>query len=98
MLFEPFRIKNVEFANRVLRSSIGGRIAYYDGAVSPAWIHFEKAFAAGRACCPLFTRAALQNKRPPAPAPPPPTPHPLLRPGPPPARRPHARPHAHHIV
>jgi len=47
MLFEPFRIKNVEFGNRVLRSSIGGRMAYYDGAVSPAWIHFEKAFAAG---------------------------------------------------
>lgn len=47
MLFDPFRIKNVEFNNRILRSSIGGRTAYYDGTVSPAWVHFEKRFAAG---------------------------------------------------
>jgi len=47
VLFEPFRIKNVEFANRILRSSMGGRNSYYDGTVSPAWIHFEKRFAEG---------------------------------------------------
>jgi 2,4-dienoyl-CoA reductase (NADPH2) len=47
MLFEPFRIKNVEFKNRILRSSIGGRTANYDGRVSPAWLHFEKKFAEG---------------------------------------------------
>jgi 2,4-dienoyl-CoA reductase (NADPH2) len=45
MLFEPFRIKNIEFKNRILRSSMGGRTAYYDGSVSPAWRHFEKIFA-----------------------------------------------------
>lgn len=45
MLFEPFRIKNVEFENRILRSSIGGRMAHYDGTVSQAWTHFEKRFA-----------------------------------------------------
>ena len=44
---QPFRIKNVGFANRILRSSIGGRTAYYDGSVSPAWVHFEKRFARG---------------------------------------------------
>ena len=47
MLFERFRIKNVTFANRILRSSMGGRTSYYDGTVSPAWIHFEKRFAHG---------------------------------------------------
>lgn len=47
MLLEPFRIKNVTFANRILRSSMGGRTAYYDGTVSPAWVHFEKRFAQG---------------------------------------------------
>ncbi len=47
MLFEPFRIKNVTFDNRILRSSIGGRTSYYDGTVSPAWVHFEKRFAEG---------------------------------------------------
>jgi 2,4-dienoyl-CoA reductase-like NADH-dependent reductase (Old Yellow Enzyme family) len=45
VLFEPFQIKNVTFENRVLRSSIGGRTSYYDGTVSPAWVHFEKKFA-----------------------------------------------------
>ena len=45
MIFDSFRIKNVEFKNRVLRSSMGGRTSYYDGTVSPAWRHFEKKFA-----------------------------------------------------
>jgi 2,4-dienoyl-CoA reductase-like NADH-dependent reductase (Old Yellow Enzyme family) len=45
VLFEPLRIKNVEFGNRMLRSSMGGRNAFYDGTVSPAWTHFEKRFA-----------------------------------------------------
>jgi len=47
LLFDPFQIKNVTFANRILRSSMGGRTAYYDGTVSPAWVHFEKRFAQG---------------------------------------------------
>lgn len=47
LLSEPFRINNVTFANRILRSSMGGRTSYYDGTVSPAWIHFEKRFAHG---------------------------------------------------
>jgi 2,4-dienoyl-CoA reductase-like NADH-dependent reductase (Old Yellow Enzyme family) len=47
VLFESFRIKDVQFANRMLRSSMGGRTAYYDGTVSPAWVHFEKRFAEG---------------------------------------------------
>ena len=47
MLLEPFQIKNVTFANRMLRSSMGGRTSYYDGTVSPAWVHFEKRFAHG---------------------------------------------------
>jgi 2,4-dienoyl-CoA reductase-like NADH-dependent reductase (Old Yellow Enzyme family) len=45
MLFEPFRIKHIDFGNRLLRSSMGGRNAFYDGTVSPAWTHFEKRFA-----------------------------------------------------
>ncbi|MEW6155213.1 MAG: NADH:flavin oxidoreductase [Actinomycetota bacterium] len=45
MIFEPFTIKGVEFKNRVVRSSIGGRTAYYDGTVSNAWKNFEHRFA-----------------------------------------------------
>lgn len=45
MLFEPFEIHGVEFKNRLVRSSIGGRTSFYDGRVSPAWARFEKRFA-----------------------------------------------------
>ena len=35
-IFTPFTINGVEFPNRLVRSSIGGRYAYYDGTpVSP---------------------------------------------------------------
>ena len=44
MIFEPFTIKNVTFKNRLVRSSIGGRTAYYDGTVSNAWKNFELRF------------------------------------------------------
>jgi 2,4-dienoyl-CoA reductase-like NADH-dependent reductase (Old Yellow Enzyme family) len=44
-IFEPFKIKNVEFRSRVLRSSLGGRMAYYDGTISPVWKNFERKFA-----------------------------------------------------
>ena len=45
MFREPCRIGNVAFTNRVLRSSMGGRNCFYDGTVSPAFIHFERRFA-----------------------------------------------------
>jgi 2,4-dienoyl-CoA reductase-like NADH-dependent reductase (Old Yellow Enzyme family) len=44
-IFDPLTINGVEFANRLVRSSIGGRYAYYDGAVNPAWARFERRFA-----------------------------------------------------
>ncbi|MBI3303768.1 MAG: NADH:flavin oxidoreductase [Deltaproteobacteria bacterium] len=45
IIFTPFTIKNVTFKNRILRSSIGGRTAYYNGTINAAWKHFEKRFA-----------------------------------------------------
>ena len=42
---KPFRIKNVEFRSRILRSSLGGRMAYYDGTISPVFKNFERQFA-----------------------------------------------------
>ena len=47
MIFEPRAIKNVTFRNRVLRSSVGGRMAAYDGTVTDVWSNFEQAFADG---------------------------------------------------
>jgi len=46
-IFEPFRLKNLELKNRVLRSSVGGRMAGYNGVVTSTWKNFEKRFAAG---------------------------------------------------
>jgi 2,4-dienoyl-CoA reductase-like NADH-dependent reductase (Old Yellow Enzyme family) len=43
--FSTIRINGLEFQNRILRSSIGGRMAYHDGRVTPAWIDFERSFA-----------------------------------------------------
>jgi 2,4-dienoyl-CoA reductase-like NADH-dependent reductase (Old Yellow Enzyme family) len=45
-IFAPFQLKRVRFKHRVLRSSIGGRTAYYDGTVNNAWGNFELRFAA----------------------------------------------------
>lgn len=47
MIFEPFTIKQVTFPNRILRSSVGGRTAGYDGMVGSTWKNFEKRFADG---------------------------------------------------
>jgi 2,4-dienoyl-CoA reductase (NADPH2) len=44
-IFTPLTINGVELANRLVRSSIGGRYAYYDGTVNPAWARFERRFA-----------------------------------------------------
>jgi len=46
-IFTPFKIGNVEFKNRILRSSIGGRMSNYDGSVTAVWKNFEKRFADG---------------------------------------------------
>ena len=45
MIFEPITINGVTFRNRLWRSSIGGRTAYYDGTVTNAWKNFERRFA-----------------------------------------------------
>ncbi len=45
MIFTPFSIKNLQFKNRIVRSSIGGRTSFYDGTVSSAFKNFEKRFA-----------------------------------------------------
>jgi 2,4-dienoyl-CoA reductase (NADPH2) len=45
-IFDPFTINGVTFRSRVLRSSLGGRMAYYDGTAAPLWKNFERQFAA----------------------------------------------------
>ena len=47
-IFQPMIINGVTFKNRLIRSSIGGRTAYYDGTVNDSWHRFEGRFAEGR--------------------------------------------------
>ena len=44
-IFDPFEINGIRFRSRVLRSSLGGRMAYYDGTLSTVWRNFERRFA-----------------------------------------------------
>ena len=47
-IFDPVTINGVKFRSRILRSSLGGRMAYYDGRISPVFKNFERRFAPER--------------------------------------------------
>lgn len=44
-MFKPFQIKGVTFKNRIFRSAMGGKMAYFDGTINNAWKNFERRFA-----------------------------------------------------
>jgi 2,4-dienoyl-CoA reductase-like NADH-dependent reductase (Old Yellow Enzyme family) len=46
-IFRPLTINGLTFKNRVVRSSLGGRIDYYDGSMSEARIAWDCRFARG---------------------------------------------------
>ena len=46
-IFDEITINKVTFKNRLLRSSVGGRMSNYDGTVTDVWKNFESRFAAG---------------------------------------------------
>lgn len=46
-IFAPLNFRNLTVPNRLFRSSISGRIDYYNGAGSPARVAFEEKFARG---------------------------------------------------
>ena len=62
-LFKPLEIKGVRFANRILRSSMGGRGAYYDGTVNNAWKNFEVRFARTGVAAIISATMDVDDKR-----------------------------------
>ena len=46
-IFQPLTINGLTLKNRVVRSSIGGRVDYYDGSMSDARIAWDRRFARG---------------------------------------------------
>ena len=46
-LFQPLEFRNLTIKNRLMRSSISGRIDNYDGSGTPARIAWERKFAEG---------------------------------------------------
>jgi 2,4-dienoyl-CoA reductase (NADPH2) len=62
-LFTTTTIGQVSFKNRLLRSSIGGRTAYYDGTVNDAWEMFERRFASGGVAGIISATFTVDDKR-----------------------------------
>ncbi len=46
-IFQPLTINGLTFKNRIIRSSIAGRLDYYDGSMSEARIDWDCRFARG---------------------------------------------------
>ena len=46
-IFQPITINGLTLKNRVVRSSLGGRVDYYDGSMSSARIAWDRRFARG---------------------------------------------------
>jgi 2,4-dienoyl-CoA reductase-like NADH-dependent reductase (Old Yellow Enzyme family) len=63
LMFEPFTIKGVQFGNRIVRSSMGGRSAYYDGTVNNAWKNFELRFARTGVAAIISATIDVDDKR-----------------------------------
>ena len=59
----PFEIKGVEFRNRILRSSIGGRMSNWDNQPPELFKNFEKRFADGGVGAIISTTLGVHERR-----------------------------------
>src|SRR4030095_16206383 len=59
-IFQPLTINGVTFKNRVFRSSLGGRVDYYDGSMSEARIAWDRRFARGGVGAIISSNAGIR--------------------------------------
>lgn len=59
-IFQPLTINGVTFKNRIFRSSLGGRIDYYDGSMSEARIAWDCRFARGGVGAIISSNAGIR--------------------------------------
>ncbi len=62
-MWKPFQIKKVSFKNRILRSAMGGKMAYFDGTPNNAWKNFERRFARGGVAGIISTTLSVDPRR-----------------------------------
>ena len=59
-LFEPLRINGLTLKNRIVRSSLGGRVDYYDGSMAEARIAWDTRFARGGVAAIISSNAGIR--------------------------------------
>ena len=60
-IFQPLTINGLTLKNRVVRSSLGGRIDYYDGSMSDARIAWDRRFARGGVSAIISSNAGIRT-------------------------------------
>ena len=60
-IFQPLTINGLTFKNRVVRSSLGGRVDYYDGSMSDARIAWDRRFARGGVSAIVSSNAGIRT-------------------------------------
>jgi 2,4-dienoyl-CoA reductase-like NADH-dependent reductase (Old Yellow Enzyme family) len=59
-IFRPLTINGVTFKNRVVRSSLGGRVDYYNGSMSEARIAWDRRFARGGVAAIISSNSGIR--------------------------------------
>ena len=60
-IFQPLTINGLTLKNRVIRSSLGGRVDYYDGSMSEARIAWDRRFARGGISAIISSNAGIRT-------------------------------------
>lgn len=60
-IFQPLTINGLTFKNRIVRSSLGGRVDYYNGSMSDARIAWDRRFARGGISAIISSNAGIRT-------------------------------------